>query len=228
VCGRFTQHWTWRQLRDASEPFWEVPDFADDPKPRYNLAPTQDALVIRRSGNAIDISPVRWGFPKPGGHPGEVINARAETADTLAMFKDSMARHRCLIPASGFYEWDRCPDGSKQPWHLAADGPLFFLAGLWREEQGRPRFVTLTFETPEAFEPAIHHRMPGVVRPEDAAAWLSPDLTDPARARDLARPFGDPAAFPIRAWPISTRVNTPRSDDPTLLDRAEPEVGLFG
>ncbi len=227
MCGRFTQHWTWAQLRAASEPFWEVPDFGDDPAPRYNLAPTQDALVIRASDAGPGIAPIRWGFEKPGAS-GEVINARAETAAVLPMFRESAARRRCLVPASGFYEWDRCGDGSRQPWHLAADTPVFFLAALWRDTPRGPRFVTLTFPTPERFEPAIHHRMPGVVAPEDATAWLDPALTDAAPALTLAAPFGDPGVFATRAWPVSSRVNAARLDEPALLERFEPEAGLFG
>lgn len=227
MCGRFTQHWTWAQLRAASEPFWEVPDFGEDPTPRYNLAPTQDALVIRAGDVGPVIDPVRWGYEKPGA-AGEVINARAETAAVLPMFRESAARRRCLVPASGFYEWDRCGDGSKQPWHLAADTPIFFLAALWRDTTRGPRFVTLTFPTPEGFEPAIHHRMPGVVPPGHAAAWLDPNGTDAAEALTLAAPFGDPEACTARAWPVSTRVNSARSDGESLLDRVEPPAGLFG
>lgn len=230
MCGRFTQHWTWEQLLAAAETFWEGRMPATDPAPRYNVAPTQEALVVRRGTRGIGVGPARWGFAKPGGRPGEIIHARAETAGELATFRDALARRRCLVPVSGFFEWDRCGDGTAQPWHLTTDPPVIFLAALWRradDAEGRPGFVIMTFPTPDGFEPAIHHRMPGVVRPGDAAAWLAPDLTDASAARRLARPFGSGDA-PVRAWPVSTRVNSSRPDGPGLLEPVRPEPRLFG
>lgn len=224
MCGRFTQHWTWAQLRAVSEPFWSVPDLGEDPRPRYNIAPTQAAWVIRATTDEPGVDQVRWGFANPH-RPGEVINARIETARRLPMFRDSAKARRCLVPADAFYEWEPKGDGPKQPWALAARDGLFLLAGLWEPSDEGDRFVTLTCDTPPGFEPAIHHRMPCVVRPEDGAAWLDPANTE---ALPLALPFGDPEALSTRAWPISTRVNTPRNDDPRLLERVEPEAGLFG
>lgn len=237
MCGRFTQHWTWAELRRAAEPFWEVPDVDAEPPRRFNLAPTQAAWVIRSvaSGpsNAPAISPVRWGFERAGG--GEVINARAETVATLPLFRDSARLRRCLVPAGGFFEWEATGLGSKQPWYLSPerDGPdgddwaVFFLAGLWTPGGAADRFVTLTTDTPRGFEPAIHHRMPVVVRPEDAAAWLDPSV-GADRALTLGAAFGAEGTFGVRAWPVSTRVNSAANEGATLLERAEPEAGLFG
>ncbi len=224
MCGRFTQHWTWAQLRAAAEPFWEIPDFGDDPTPCYNIAPTRTAMVIRGTDHQTRIDAVRWGFANPH-RPGEVINARIETADQLPMFRQAASTRRCLIPASAFYEWEPKGDGTKQPWALAPAAGPFFLAGLWQHAEEGDRFITLTCDTPPGFEPRIHHRMPCVVRPEDGAAWLNPAITD---ALPIALPFGDPDAFPTKAWPISTRVNAPRNDDRRLLEPVEPEMGLFG
>lgn len=232
MCGRFTQFFSWSDLAATLGGFVDLPEFHAQPGPRvprYNIAPTQDAAVIASDGNGARQGAMRWGFPNPH-RPGEVINARSETAATLPMFKDAMRARRCLIPADAFYEWEPRGDGTKQPWALASQQPIFLLAALWSPPRDHtpPRFVTLTTDTPPGFEPAIHHRMPCVVRPEDAAAWLDPRQTDPDAAGSLLHAFGDPTAFPTHAWPVSTRVNTPRNDDPGLLDRAEPEVGLFG
>lgn len=232
MCGRFTQYWTWAELRRASAPFWEVPDFDAQPPARLNLAPTQSAQVIRQThsgSGAVTLAPLHWGFERAGG--GEVINARAETASTMPMFRDAAASRRCLVPTNGFYEWETLGDGSKQPWHLAA-GPVgtgaevFFLAGLWSAASRGERFVTLTAPTPDGFEPAIHHRMPLVVCAEHGAAWLDPSL-DAARALALATPFGDPGAFAVRAWPVSTRVNSASNEGADLLTRVEPQANLF-
>jgi putative SOS response-associated peptidase YedK len=161
-----------------------------------------------------------------------VINARAETAATLPMFKGAAASRRCLVPASGFYEWEARGYGPKQPWHLAPEpqgegASVFFLAGLWSPAVGGDRFVTLTAPTPEGFEPAIHHRMPLVVRREDGGAWLD-STVDARRALALAAPFGAPGTFGVRAQPVSTRVNSAANEGVCLLERAEPEAGLFG
>jgi putative SOS response-associated peptidase YedK len=234
MCGRFTQFFSWSDLAATLGGFVDLPEFHTAPpeRPRrYNIAPTQDATVIAVGGDGPRLGAMRWGFSNPHPpRPGEVINARSETAATLPMFRDAMRTRRCLIPADVFYEWEPRGDGSKQPWALGSQEPVFLLAALWspRRDEGPARFVTLTTATPPGFEPAIHHRMPCVVRPEDAAAWLDRDRTDPDAAGALLRAFGDPGAFSTRAWPVSARVNTPRNDDAGLLDRAAPEVGLFG
>ena len=231
MCGRFTQFFSWTDLAATLGGFVDIPDFDTDRKPlhpRYNLAPTQEALGLRSDAGAARIGPMKWGFPNPH-KPGEVINARSETAAELPMFRDAAARRRCLIPTSGFYEWDRHAPGGKQPWFLRAETELFLLAGLWRDDPGGPGgplFVVLTGDTPPGFEPAIHHRMPCVVRPEDAAAWLDP--ADASAALALLHPFGVPKAGGVRAWPVSTRVNSARTDDAGLLDEVTPQAGLFG
>ncbi|MGP1346841.1 MAG: SOS response-associated peptidase [Phycisphaerales bacterium] len=247
MCGRFTQLWKWKQLQRLAEPFWEFGE-RDEPAPsRYNLPPSQVGLVIARGGadhgaeDGIALRSMRWGFTrmKGGAAAGQVINARIETAHSLPMFRDAMAARRCLVPASGFFEWEKLGDGSKQAWYLVnAEAPLFFLAGLWSPDAGRDGksdgnsvgggvFVVLTADTPAGFAPAIHHRMPGIVMPEDAGEWLSPELTDGKLAKGLVRAFGAPGAFTTQAWGVSRRVNSPANDDPTLIEPVEPERGLF-
>lgn len=230
MCGRFTQFFSWTDLAATLGGFVDIPDFDTDRKPlhpRYNLAPTQEAVGLRAGGAGARIGPMKWGFPNPH-KPGEVINARSETAAELPMFRDAAAERRCLIPASGFYEWDRHAPGGKQPWFLRAETTLFLLAGLWRDTPGGPLFVVLTCDTPPGFEPTIHHRMPCVVRPEDAAAWLDPAATDACAALARLCPFGIAKAGGVRAWPVSARVNSAREDDPGLIDETAPEPGLFG
>lgn len=226
VCGRFTQRWTWAQLATLAEPFWQFPPAEEDPAPRLNIAPTQAARVIRTGGTGPELLPMRWGFPRcESGKPaGDVINARSETVTSIPMFKGAMAKRRCLVPTSGFYEWEKKPDGSKQPWYLVSGAaPLFFLAGLWQDGESGPEFAVLTYPTPAGFQPAIHHRMPGVVLPERAAEWLG--TASGREALSAAAPFGDP--FPVEAWPVSTRVNSPANTSPDLINPVEPDGSLF-
>jgi putative SOS response-associated peptidase YedK len=232
MCGRFTQFFSWADLAATLGGFVDLPECQSPPAPRrarYNIAPSQDAAVLAAGDTGPRLGPMHWGFANPH-RPGEVINARSETAATLPMFRDAMRARRCLIPADVFYEWEPRGDGSRQPWALAAERPVFLLAGLWSPPGAdvAARFVPLTAATPPGFAPAIHHRMPCVVCPEDAAAWLDPGRTDPDAGGAVLRAFGDPRAFRTRAWPVSARINTPRNDDARLLDRTEPQVGLFG
>ncbi len=230
MCGRFTQFFSWADLVAATGGFIDMPTPDAGHKahgPRYNIAPSQDALVLHIDRSDTQVGSVRWGFPNPRS-PGEVIHARSETAADLPMFRDAMHSRRCLIPADAFYEWEPRGDGTKQPWAFASDRPLFLLAGLWSGSNDLRRFVILTCATPTDFMPAIHHRMPCVVRPEDARAWLDPSRMNAETAAGVLHAFGDTAAFPTRSWPVSTRVNAPKNDDPRLLEPVTLELGLFG
>ncbi len=230
MCGRFTQFFAWADLVAAIGGFIDMPapHAAHDARgPRYNIAPSQDATVLHADRSGTHVGPMRWGFHNPA-RPGEVVHARSETAAALPMFRDAMRARRCLIPADAFYEWEPMGDGTKQPWAFAPERPLFLLAGLWSGSDEHRRFVALTTATPPGFTPAIHHRMPCVVRPEDARAWLDPSRTDAEAAAGVLHAFGDDAALPTRAWPVSARVNAPRNDDPRLLEPVTPEPGLFG
>jgi putative SOS response-associated peptidase YedK len=194
--------------------------------PRYNAAPNQDLLVIRRNRQTSEVSldPLRWGFiphgcrdPDGGRKP---INAKAETVAQLPTFRDAYARRRCILPVDGFFEWKVIKGvKAKQPFAIARrDGALFGIAGLWENwrdptGQWQRTFAILTVPVNELVA-QIHDRMPAILRPEDYQRWLG-DEPDPHNA---LRPF--PSDL-LRMWPISTRVNKPESDDPSI---AEPIV----
>lgn len=218
-----------RELADTSGRFWRYPPGAEDPVPRHNIAPRQTARVIRGGDEGVELAEMRWGFTRfEGDRPaGEVINARSETATDVPMFRRAMGERRCLVPASGFYEWEKRGDGCKQPWYLT-DGhaPLFFMGGLWEDTPDGAVFVVLTCPTPAGFDPPVHYRMPAVITADHAAGWLAKGTS----ARDAAafvRAFGAPGTFGVRAHPVSTRVNAPRHDDVGLTDPVAPEQGLF-
>jgi putative SOS response-associated peptidase YedK len=196
--------------------------------PRYNAAPSQELLIIRRNHKTSEVSldPLRWGLipywckdPKGGRKP---INAKAETMATLPMFREAYARRRCILPVDGFYEWKAIRGAkAKQPFAIAMrDGSPFGIAGIWenwRDPAGEwlRTFAVITVPSNELVG-QIHDRMPAVLAPGHYERWLSEE-PDP---HDLLRPY--PAEL-MRMWPISTRVNKPDNDDPEVL---EPIVAL--
>jgi len=146
------------------------------------------------------------------------INAKCETVHTSPMFKDAHRRRRCILLVDGFYEWKAIKgQKAKQPYAIAMkDGKPFGIGGLW-ENWKEPTsgewirtFVVITTDANELVA-QIHNRMPLILAPSDYARWLSNE-PDP---RDLLRPF---PAGPMRMWPISTRVNKPENDDPSILE----------
>lgn len=232
MCGRYT-------LTAPADELVEVFDVGaltfDHWPPRYNLAPTQDApIVVRGREGERRLGLMRWGLvPGWADDPsigGRLINARAETAAGKPAFRDAFAERRCLVPADGFYEWQRRPAPSggkpvKVPWWIHRPGRRpFAFAGLWerwRSAGGGSPLVTFTILTTEPNERVrpLHDRMP-VILPDRAAEdrWLSPD----ARADDLAELLTPVAGDYLEAWPVSTAVNRPANDAPELIERLEP------
>jgi putative SOS response-associated peptidase YedK len=195
--------------------------------PRWNAAPGQELLVIRRNHQtgAVSLDPLRWGLipywsqdPKGGRKP---INAKCETARTLPMFRDAYRRRRCIVPVDGFFEWKAIKgQRAKQPYAIAMkDGSPFGIGGLWenwKEPSSGEWIRTFTIITTNANElvAEIHDRMPLILAPWDYARWRSEE-PDPY---ELMRTF---PSGPMRIWPISTRVNKPENDDPSVIEPIE-------
>ena len=194
-------------------------------RPRYNAAPSQELLVIRENHKtgerSLDL--ITWGLiphrcddPKGGRKP---INAKAETIATRPMFSDAYAKRRCIVPVDGFFEW-RAVKGAraKQPYAIAMkDGSPFGLAGIWENWRNpatgewERTFAIITMPSNELVA-QIHDRMPAILEPKSYNRWLGPE-PDP---HDLLITY---PSEPMTMWPISTRVNKPENDDPSLLDR---------
>jgi putative SOS response-associated peptidase YedK len=216
MCGRFNQTASGDELAEAFS-LDEVPELA----PRYNIAPTQPVAVIglQPKTGRRGLASLKWGLvPRdaPGGERG-FINARAETAWEKPSFREAFARRRCLIPATGFYEWQRVDAKRRQPWLLRlASGRPFAFAGLWEPPSASSSTPTCTILTTEPNQVArpIHDRMPVILDPADYALWLDPAVTVPAEVRPLLKPF--PAAA-MAAFPVTTAVNNPAFDDPACL-----------
>jgi putative SOS response-associated peptidase YedK len=201
--------------------------------PRYNAAPNQELLVIRENHKTGDrsLDLLKWGLiphwcddPRGGRKP---INAKAETVTTLQMFRDAYAQRRCIVPVDGFFEW-RAIKGAraKQPYAIAMkDGSPFGLAGIWEHwrnphtSEWERTFAIITVPSNELVR-TIHHRMPAILEPDSYDRWLGSEL-DP---RDLMITY---PSEPMTMWPISTRVNKPENDDPSLLDRTGDPFDLW-
>ena len=190
-------------------------------EPRYNIAPMQDVPIVRlRKEGTRELAQARWGLvPRWAKDPSignKMINARGETLSEKPSFRMAFKHHRCLLPANGFYEWKTSAAGGKQPIHIGMkDGAPFAFAGLferWLSPDGRV-LDTCTIATTSAntLIAALHDRMPVIIAPDQYERWL--DVTQ-ADVQDLLAPYPGDA---MRWYPVSTRVNSVRNDDPALL-----------
>lgn len=188
MCGRYALHSS-PEVVALQFGLDSVPAFA----PRYNIAPAASAPIVRRDGAAL----ARWGFK------GTLHNARAETLAMKPAFRHAYPRRRCLVPASGFYEWKRS-GALRQPYYVRpAAAALFAFAGLWDEET----FAVITTEANTTLG-AIHDRMPVIVAPEHYAGWLHGE-------EGLLRPAPNDA---IRCHAVSPAVNRAANDSPALIE----------
>jgi putative SOS response-associated peptidase YedK len=194
---------------------------------RFNIAPTQAAPVVRTNlEGARELALLRWGlvpsWAKDLGVGNKMINARAESVAEKPAFREALRKRRCLVPATGFFEWEG-PPGRKQPFAITVpDTPVFAFAGLWeswRPAGGEPvqTFTIVTTDANEAVA-AIHDRMPVILTPTDADTWLSGSLDE---ARSLLKPFiGE-----VKLRAVTRRMSDPRAEGPECLDDAEPTWG---
>jgi putative SOS response-associated peptidase YedK len=196
---------------------------AEPPPPSWNVAPTDPvpAIVVRDERRLL--GQLRWGlvpsWAKDRTGAARMINARAETVATKAAFRAAFARRRCLLPADGFYEWERNPDGTKRPWFIhRADSAPMALAGLWevwRSPDGEwARTCAVVTTSANAFMAPIHDRMPVVVDHADWAQWLDPSFEDIDHVRSLLVP-ADPRLLERHC--VDTRVNSVRNNGPELV-----------
>ena len=223
MCGRFASYLPPEIVARRFRTTNALPSIA----PTWNLAPSQESMVARRHPETGErhLDLLTWGllpsWTKDPAGARRPINARAETVAISGMFRSAFKARRCLVSADAFYEW-RKSGGSKQPFAFArADGQPTVFAGLWEGFRWPSGEVTRTFciITTEAngLMTPVHDRMPVILEPADWSLWLGEADGDPAT---VLHPAGDGV---LRAWPISTRVNSPRNNDASLLDPVDGE-----
>jgi putative SOS response-associated peptidase YedK len=233
VCNRYRLT---RSQQDLGKRFNALEEFDDHP--RYNIAPTQPVLTVRREqGQKVRrFTTMRWGLiPSWAKDPSigmRTLNARSETVTTTPAFRESILERRCLIPADGFYEWKRM--GSvKQPYCFeVGEGEVFAFAGLWDEWKAPDGQIvescTVLTTAPNSLVVDIHDRMPVIVPGDKYEIWLDPDVNDFEVIRDVLKPYD---ANSMRRYPVSMRLNNSKNEDaesasPITLD-AETQQPLF-
>lgn len=190
--------------------------------PRYNIAPTQPVGVITNE-EPRTLSVLQWGlipsWAKDDSMGGKMINARSETVEEKPAFRSAFKRRRCIVPASGFYEWQQQTKANKTPFYIQPkDETLFGLAGLWElwYSPDGGELLTFTILTTEAntFMQQYHHRMPVILRPEDYDTWLTPGEVPADVLRPLLYQFDSDA---MTAYEVSKLVNKPMNDMPECI-----------
>jgi putative SOS response-associated peptidase YedK len=246
MCGRFVVATSPQSL---AEHFGVDEVWVDAAEPDYNVAPTEQVMVVRertRDGHQQRVlSHLRWGlvpsWSKDPSTGNKMINARAETLTTKAAYKNAFVTHRCIIPADGFYEWrvvapPATPKGRarKQPLFVRRrDGDVIAFAGLWaawkvpegrEEELGAPdgwlRSCTIITTEPNALLAPVHDRMPAVLHESSWDEWLDPEERDTGALSQLIAPAPDDA---LEMWPVGPLVNKPEHKGPEVINRVDPE-----
>ena len=218
MCGRFAFY---SPAEAAAQLFGASGDFAI--APRYNIAPTQFVLAVRdNKADERESCSLKWGlipfWAKDPAIGNRMINARAETVAEKPAYRQAFKHRRCVVLADGFYEWHRTDDG-KTPYFITTRGDEpFGLAALWESWTDKStgeniESTTLITTAADEYISRLHHRMPVVLDPDLAGAWLE--------GSSEAIAAGAPLSPPLTARPVTTRVNNARNDGDDLIDAVD-------
>ena len=217
MCGRFAI----TLPPDAMAQLFEAAPANDLPGvPNYNICPTTQVHVVQGGEGGRRLVAMRWGFlphwyKSPTDGP-LLINARSETIAEKPAFRAACGARRCLIPATGFYEWTKDADGKRLPWYIRhADGTPIAFAGVWQVwDKGESPLVTCAIVTTASNGPVkdIHHRMPVAVAPENWGLWLG------EAGKGAAVLMKEPPGEVFEAWRVDPAVNSNRASGPELIE----------
>ena len=218
MCGRFTNRYSWAELRRLYDLTGSPP--ASNFQPRYNIAPTQTSFVVRCRDGQRELAELRWGlvpfWAKDLKIGSRMINAQSETAATKPSFRSAWKTRRCLVVADGFYEW---PTRDTPRLITTKDNEPFAFAGLWeswgpKDSEKVETFTILTC-APNEFMATIHNRMPVIFTQDQWPAWLGETGAAPDQLQALCRPFPSDRMI---SWAVSPRVGNVRNTDAGLIE----------
>ncbi len=224
MCGRFAQFSPISLLCEALD----IRAIKCDPVESYNVAPSQDVLAVVTSGERI-LTKFFWGISpriyKESTKPPLLINARLETIAEKPSFREAYRFRRCLLPADGFYEWEKA-GAKKQPWFFTAQsGQPFAFAGIWEKRKEKDESTRNTFAiiTTEAVVPVskIHNRMPVILDHKAYDIWLNPDENDPKKLKAIILEGIIPRIY---GYHVSGRINSVSNNDPSCIEPVDSEA----
>jgi len=219
MCGRFVINITPEILREVYD-LLSVPPL----QPRYNVAPTQEVAAVRENpSGARELVPLHWGLvPHWARDPGigtRMINARSETAHEKPSFRQALKHRRCVIPASGFYEWEKRGKDRIPHYIRLRGGGIMSLAGLWESWTSPEGEVlescTILTTGANSLVQRLHDRMPVILPRDGLGLWLDRQVRDSARLAGLFQPF---PAQELEEYAVSPEVNSPKNDHPGCIE----------
>lgn len=229
MCGRINLRVPPAELASFFELF-RAPEWT----PRYNIAPTQQILAIRKKPDGVRVAePLQWGLVPSWSHDtsnsANMIHARSDSVTIKPAFRNLIQSRRCLIPVSGFYEWQQINSKTKQPWHIyRSDGKPIAIAGLWDKfdtsDGGVLESCSLITTDANFFMTEVHHRMPVILPAEHWDKWLDNQELSLAELGKLFAPNLTPE---LERTPVSSLVNSVRNDVPECMQPVKPIPTLF-
>lgn len=224
MCGRFTlsKHEAETLAHELGVPIESLSNY----RPRYNIAPTNNHWIVRIKYEQRELLPARWGlvnrWAKDRRRAARQINARSETAHESKVYGDAFRKRRCIIPADGFFEWTGTKKARQPIWFHRADGGLILFAGLYESwhsgpEQQERTFTILTTGANDIVG-KVHDRMPVILDDPHVDEWLFANDDESESLRSLLVPA---AGDLLVATPVSTRANSVKNDDPSVLEEVE-------
>ena len=228
MCGRYTYNLQWRQIvRLYRLTLPEEPPKDSQGRelgPNYNVAPTHVMPIIRPAGNGRELIMAGWGLipfwmkaENLGKNAYSTINARAETIQTAASYREPFKKRRCVVPATGWYEWQKINTKTKKPHHFRLKDHIFGFAGVydvWNGDGGKSitSFSIVTTDTAPALK-KYHDRMPVILDDSQFDDWMR-------GPPELAAEMMKPCPHEVEAWEVASDVGNVRNNRPDLMERA--------
>jgi len=218
MCGRFTLHTPQADILQAFDVALNDVELV----PRYNITPSQDIPVVRAGDDGRELAMARWGlvpgWSKDARPKYSTINARVESVAEKPTYRAAFRHKRCLIPADGFYEWQKRGDRKIPHYIRMQDESVFAFAGLWEHWQGEQEvFDSCAIITLPAsgVMTTIHTRMPAIIAAHDYDAWLDTGITDKA---DIMPKLVSTMSGQLQAYAVSSYVNSPKNTDARCIE----------